>query len=465
MKKKFYDNIFIGAGPSTIFAIIKLDKLGYYFKNKRTLIIEKGKSLNTRTRKEVVNGFAGAGCFSDCKLTSGLDVGGSIPNMTQDELDKYSDDMLNTFNTFKSFTSNPENLKWDKTVDLKLNDGLEWVPHRTSHVGTDNGTLIFKVMEDYIKGIDGVDILFRKEVENVTYHGYSDKLNGDAGNLYISSVLKTVSDYPYEITLSDGTSYNAKNLIIATGQKNTLPENIIQNFNLSTEPRAFQLGIRVEDRMNSAYERLIEANYDFKIQKTYNYDNGVTVRVRTFCVNSGNAHVCEEKNDEGFSCFNGHAFKNGDKTDMINYGIICETSGISEYNLKENQIELMKRINADKNFMNDNFQEDGTLLKGRPLINDFFSTRGDNSILEKYYPKEVMDALKKFIISLISNIPMDNAKYFYPEVKLSGNRPALSENFETEKKGLFMIGDASITRGIVKSTYTGTKLAEYLFSC
>jgi uncharacterized FAD-dependent dehydrogenase len=447
-----YDRIYVGAGPATIFSLIKSAEIEPNFKDKKILVIEKGKSLSNRKRTEVVSGFAGAGCFSDCKLTSGLETGGNIPWLESSELKDFSDWILKVFNQFKLFTKDSTPLTWDKVSSISNLNDLEWLSHQTCHVGTDNGTQIFKVMEDYLKFFN-IEFKFRSEVENVTNHKVKDvELLKD--NLCIGNNLLLQNNYyPYEVTLTDGSFYRTANLIIATGQKNTLPEIVIKNFELSTKPRAFQLGIRVEDTMNKVYENFVKANYDFKIQKTYDYKNNVKIRVRTFCVNSGNAHVCEEKNDEGFSCFNGHAFHNGIKTDKINYGLICEVEGMPCFNTKQSQIDLMKLINSNPSWKSDNFEEDGVTLKGTSL---------NNLSKLNYYPEEVYQSLKSFIESLGKVVNLSKAHYFYPEVKLSGFQPILNENFETEYPGLFIIGDASMTRGIIKAAYTGTKVSEVL---
>lgn len=106
---KYYDLTFIGAGPATIFAILKLIDLNYKGK---ICIIEKGKSLETRDKNELISGWAGSGCFSDSKLSSAIDVGGIIPGLTDNELNKYEDYILNKLNIFKKLTSTKTPLKW-----------------------------------------------------------------------------------------------------------------------------------------------------------------------------------------------------------------------------------------------------------------------------------------------------------------------------------------------------------------
>lgn len=89
MKK--YDVIIVGAGPSGIFC-------AYELKQKKpdlnVLMIEKGRPIEKRTCPKrvtkqcvgckpcsITTGFAGAGAFSDGKLSLSPDVGGTLPDI------------------------------------------------------------------------------------------------------------------------------------------------------------------------------------------------------------------------------------------------------------------------------------------------------------------------------------------------------------------------------------------------
>ena len=86
-----YDVIIIGAGPSGIFCAYELIKEKTDMK---ILMIEKGRSIQQRNcpkRKtkmcvgckpcSITTGFAGAGAFSDGKLSLSPDVGGTLPEI------------------------------------------------------------------------------------------------------------------------------------------------------------------------------------------------------------------------------------------------------------------------------------------------------------------------------------------------------------------------------------------------
>lgn len=429
---KQFDLTFVGTGPSAVFAVLKLLENGY---SGNILMVDKGKSLSTRQSNEVLNGFAGAGCFSDSKLSSALDVGGTIPGLSQEKLDEYSDYILTTLNYFKQNTQDKTSLKWDTTTPYDTKDtSLIWDIHKLCHIGTECGQAIYYEIEKYLTSKPNVTILFETTVEDISYidGNYSFCINGD-------------------IVIT-------KKLILATGQKDALPGKIIRQFNLKSIPRAFQLGIRVVDERNNNYDDIIKANYDFKFIRTYNYDNNISVRVRTFCCNSGNAHVCAERANEGFTCFNGHSYKTPDpNNNSVNYGIICEVNGLNDYKFKEDQIELMKKINSISTWEEDNFR----IIEEEPQPKRYL-THGFPHLMG-YYPDEVITSLEKFIIELNNLVDLSKAKYLYPEVKLSGVIPNLNyKTFETEQKNLYMIGDCAISRGIIKSSITGIMLAEEL---
>ena len=209
--RNIYDLTFIGSGPSTIFAILKLIEKGY---NKNICIVEKGKSLESRDKKEVVSGWSGAGCFSDSKLSSALDVGGTIPGLKEEELEEFNEYLLGTFNKFKKLTSNTEELTWDVTnnYDLPQDSTLSWNTHKTCHVGTDNGQAIYYEMEKYVKSFPFVHILFEKEALDVVKEN----------NLF-------------KVKLNDKSDVITQNLVLATGQKNVLPGKVIKNLKLNFE--------------------------------------------------------------------------------------------------------------------------------------------------------------------------------------------------------------------------------------
>lgn len=429
---KIYDLVFIGAGPATITAVLSLIDKGY---KGEIVIIEKGRKIEDRTPDQVVNGVGGAGTYSDGKISSSWkSIGGYIPWLAEENFNNYEDKIINYY---KKFTDKPENIQWAITTDFDTSpSSLKWDVHKTLHLGTEVTRNIFYSMEKYITSQPNIELITEAEVLDI----YRDKVKNE-----------------FTLALTGSKAITTKNVIIATGQKNKLPGLIMKLSDISTTPSAFQIGIRVEDIINPQYEKIIKANYDFKFVKEYQYKNGVKVRVRTFCCNSGNAHTCAEKNSEGFTCFNGHAFKTPDPNNhTVNYGIMCEVEGTDKFDSKDKQINLMKEINASDMWEFNNFDIDGSVKPKCKLL-------GELTAIEKYYPKEVIKSMKDFIQELNKIVDLSQAHYLYPEVKLNeGRKPLLTKGWETSVKGLYMLGDCtSYTRGILKSSLSGLQFVDH----
>lgn len=433
---KCYDIVFVGAGPSTIGALMNLVKHNY---NGDILVIEQGKSLKYRQNNEVISGFCGAGAFSDSKLSVGLDVGGIIPTLTEKDIDNYEKIILDDFNSF--IDNDEDKLSWSKPKDFDTsNTILKFQTNKVCHVGTDKGRKLYLNMEDYLMLQKNITFLFETEVVNID---------------------RFLSDYLVNIDASKNSNINidkhaltAKKVVLATGQKSKLPQLLARGFNLKTTPRALQLGIRVEDQMNEQYEKIIEANYDFKFTANFEYSKNIIAKVRTFCCNSGNAHTCAEVTKDNYTCFNGHALKAKDENNhTVNYGIMCELENCPAYKTKEEQIKLMQEVNSLECWKEDNFDEDKVAPK-RKLLNGFEQ-------LSNLYPTELLTSLNIFVNELNKIVDLSKAKYLYPEIKLSGEVPDLDYNtFETKEKNLYMIGDCACTRGIFKAYVSGYMFAD-----
>ena len=432
---KNFDLCYVGCGPATMFSILYLIKNGYKGK---ICAIEKGKSLKNRLPNEICEGSFGVGTYSDSKLSKSLNVGGIIPGQTQEELDQYGDLLLRYINEY--LPEGNESLKWDKNIPYNTSpSNLNWESNECCHVGSDKGRETYYEIEKYLTSQPNITFYWETEVTDIIM----------LANSKYQIIVNPIKNEPILIT---------GKVIIATGQRGNLVNKVSNTFNLTQEPRMLQLGIRVEDTINSQYEEIIKANYDFKFNKTYKYPDNIEVKVRTFCCNSGNAHVCAERPSEGYIAFNGHSYKKPDPNNhTVNYGIMCAVKNLPGLSNKEEQIELMKEVNHLPDWEEDNFWcGSKEPCAHRLLLNGLEHLRG-------IYPDCVIDSIHEFVYQLNKVVNLENAHYYYPEIKPSGTSPKVNYNsMETEQKNLYMIGDCHNTNSIIKSAIEGFIFANHI---
>lgn len=416
---KQYDIVYVGAGPATIFSLLKLLEGK---NNLKIAVLEKGKGLENRPRTEVCYGFAGAGAYSDCKLVNNIEVGGNLDRIVSEEdFNTYADEVLRSIQPFSE-----ELIKWTEphTFDCGKTS-LTFLQSKVCHVGTDRGTVLFKKIEDYLK--TKVDLYFDTEVENIV------ETKPSGYNVYFGNNF-----------------FHTNKVVLATGPRDFLLGKLIEKLGLKTTPNKVQMGIRVEvDNSDGRFDKIIKANYDFKFVKKF--PKG---RVRTFCANSGAAYIAEEKNDGMFTSYNGHAFKDPAKANKkVNFGIMCEfEEGLD----KNTQIQICKNIN---HFFSNNPYDLKDFKKFMDTVR--FSAQSYSEPYDILYPKEMVEYIDAFITELSQVVSLEGAKFYIPEIKLRAPVLKVDRTLQVYPN-LFLAGDVVISRSIVQAGISGILVAEEL---
>lgn len=163
MNKKI---VIVGSGVAGINAALKLVDNGY--PGNLITMIDMGKDPYKRLPSEVMCGFAGAGAWSDGKLTYHTAIGGQLSKYCGEE--KAMELMDQVIQNFKRFHPKPEEVQCSNPEAepdfIKPYFGLRLFP--VWHVGTDYLLEIAKNWYDYL--VDkGVKFHWECEVEDIDF--------------------------------------------------------------------------------------------------------------------------------------------------------------------------------------------------------------------------------------------------------------------------------------------------------
>lgn len=454
-----YDVIIIGAGPSGIFC-------AYELKEKRpdlkVLMIEKGRRIEKRQcpkRKtkvcvgcqpcSITTGFAGAGAFSDGKLSLSPDVGGNLPEILGYE--KAVELIHESDAIYLKFGADTDVYGVDKEKEIReirrkaINANLKLIECPIRHLGTEEGYKIYsRLQEDLLE--KGVELLFHTMVKDILVED--------------GAVTGVVTDLDE--------TYYAREIISAVGREGAdWFSHICQQRGIETEVGTVDIGVRVEVRdevMDFLNRNLYEAKL---VYHTPTFDD----KVRTFCTNPS-GEVATEYYDNGLAVVNGHAYKSQDmKTNNTNFALLVSKNFTKPF---KTPIEYGKQIAQLSNMLCDGrimVQTFGDFRRGRrtteerlcrnnliPTLKD--AVPGDLSLV---FPHRIMVDIEEMLLALdkvTPGIASDETLLYGVEVKFYSNKVVVNQDFETSIQGLRAIGDgASVTRGLQQASANGISVA------
>ena len=456
---KDFDVIIIGAGPGGIFCAYELMEKRPDLK---VLIIEKGRSIEKRNCPKrvtktcagckpcsITTGFAGAGAFSDGKLSLSPDVGGTLPDILgydlATQLIHESDEI------YLKFGADTNVYGVDKESEIReirrkaINANLKLVECPIRHLGTEEGYKIYSKLQQHLLD-KGVEIEFNTMVTEIVVE------NG------IATGVKT----------DKGESYSAKEIVSAVGREGAdWFKDKCEEIGIETKPGTVDVGVRVEVRdevMQFLNENLYEAKL---IYHTPTFDD----KVRTFCTNPS-GEVATEYYDGGLAVVNGHAYKGKEfKTSNTNFALLVSKNFTKPF---KTPIEYGKKIAELSNMLCGGkilVQTYGDFRRGRrtteerlcrnnliPTLKD--AVPGDLSLV---FPHRIMVDLDEMIQALdkvTPGIASDETLLYGVEVKFYSNKVIVNKDFETSIQGLRAIGDgAGITRGLQQASANGISVA------
>ncbi|MCL2867166.1 MAG: FAD-dependent oxidoreductase, partial [Clostridia bacterium] len=317
MINREYDVLIIGAGPAGIFAAYELLQIQPSLK---ILMVDEGRTIASRacparTRGRcagcdpcgIVHGWAGAGAFSDGKLSLSHEVGGRIsdymkPEQAQD-LIHYADGIFLQFGA-------PDEVHGldDKKVEEIAYEASRYhmrlIPCPVRHMGTENAGSVLGAMYDAL--VSGGRVAFSELTRA------EDILSQDG---HVTGVtLQKRGEEPFCV--------KAAVVIAAPGRGGAYWLAAQANrLGLQTTNNEVDIGVRVEVP-NSIMDHLTRHLYEAKlVYYSDTYEN----RVRTFCMNPSGV-VSEELYEGGIAAVNGHSYADpGKQTSNTNFALLVST--------------------------------------------------------------------------------------------------------------------------------------------
>ena len=450
-----YDVLIIGAGPGGIFSAYELTRL---VPGLRVAVLEAGKPLEQRrcpidgekvkscvncSPCSIMNGFGGAGAFSDGKYNITNEFGGTLHKYIGKrealELMEYVD-RLNC-----GFGGAATRLYSTADTELKkrcLSSGLHLLNASVRHLGTDINYVVLSNLYEALR-------------EKVEFH--------------FRTVAETVEPIPggYRV-LSGGERFEAPRCIVSAGRSGSKwMERVCADLGLHTDRSRVDIGVRVELPWE-VFSHLTDELYESKIvYRTEKYGD----LVRTFCMNPRGAVVAENTN--GIVTVNGHSYEDPDRqTENTNFALLVAKHFSEPFKDSNGYGESIARLS---NMLGGGVivQRFGDLIQGRrstpERISECFTTPtlsatpGDLSLV---IPKRILDGIIEMIYALDKIAPgtanIDTLLYGV-EVKFYNMEVALNGNLETALPGLFVIGDCSgITHSLSHASASGVRVARYI---
>ena len=391
-----------------------------------------------------MNGFGGAGAFSDGKYNLTNEFGGTlyeyIGKQKAMELMHYVDDI--------NVACGGAGTKLYSTADsgfkrLCLQNNLHLLDASVRHLGTD---INYKVLENlYAKLKDHVDFHFLTPVRALT-------VTADGG---------------YAAETDKGT-FTGRKCIISVGRSGSKwMESVCQSLDIPTKSNRVDIGVRVE-LPAEVFAPITDELYESKIvYKTEKYQD----KVRTFCMNPRGAVVNENTN--GIVTVNGHSYEDpAMHTENTNFALLVSKHFTEPFRDSNGYGESIARLS---NMLGGGVmvQRFGDLIRGQRstpkrieksfMTPTLAATPGDLSLV---MPKRILDGIIEMLYALDKIAPgtaSDDTLLYGVEVKFYNMEVALDRNLETPHKGLFVIGDGSgVTHSLSHASASGVYVARYL---
>jgi uncharacterized FAD-dependent dehydrogenase len=272
-------------------------------------------------------------------------------------------------------------------------------------------------------------------------------------------------DHSKKVVITSGGEISYSKIILAPGRAGfSWLQSVMKEEKIEFVDNIVDIGIRVEARED--HYQIVKDYYDPKFL--------FPDKVRTFCTNSGSAHVVREKYEHYYSV-NGHSFSSDrEPNNLVNFAML-KTLSLTDPVVSGHQFaEILGRMAMQLSGGAPMMQRVGDFRMGRRSKRETFNedlydfqptlpsaTPGDISLAVPSKILRHLWASLKMLDTIVPGILHPSTILYYPEIKTYANRPKFINSYFEVKENLFMIGDgAGTSRGITAAWASGIRAAE-----
>ena len=472
-----YDLIVVGLGPSSVFLAYELVQLG---KAEKVLLIEEGKRVEQRFCPieqsgkcvkckpfcSITSGFSGAGAFSDGKLSlynpedSEIYIGGDLHKYIgvpkTKELIDYTDKVYLKFGADQKLEGIEHKEEIKRLSDKSKKEGVNLINIPIRHLGTEKSHEIYGRIQNYLEE-NKINLMFETIVsdliiEDGTVKGVKIKPSKEINN--------------EEAQLQE---IHADKVVMAVGRKgaNWLTT-MCNKHSIETRPGTVDIGVRYELPDNI----MQEVNKYMYEGKFVGRPEPFRDKVRTFCQNPS-GFVSTEVYDNNLTLVNGHSYKDKKSTNT-NLAILVSHNFTYPFN---KPIEYGRNVARNLNELGNGnvvVQRLGDIYRGNRTWEEELENNSVKPTLKAAVAGDITFALGyrtmtdilqfiRAIDKIVEGFADPDNLLYGPEIKFYSNKVNVDENFETNIKGLYSIGDGGgMTRGLMMASCSGIQLARIL---